>query len=538
MRRDLRAGLFVVFLFLSGAPVAIGWSDFDVPRLIERGALLENRGVLDQALRAYQDASRVMDERFGSSDPRRLTNLNNIARVFLLLGQTTDAAHTYQTVLASADGDSRKSIPFAIAEFNFPAILINDNRQAPALDLFQASVADWKTLLESGRTRLEAAIELNGLLHLEHSQDLYRTVEPIYQMRLSILETAFGKINPHVGRALIDLAIVNRDLGRASEAEAFYYRAIEISRRVPLGQNQDLATASINLAGLLGEQRRDRESLALYDEIIERLRATGGPPGVYLALALHGLGVGLSDREEYVKAIPNLNEAASIWQQLRHDASLAQGLHDLGVALSGNRQFPEAEHCFNRSIGITTGRLGTRSVALVPLYGSLGVCYCNWGDYVRAEQAFLTARDIASGMPGEAEPSGTGPVDVQAGRCLYKQGRYVEAETRFHDALRESPQPQTPAQLEDYAEILYLLGLVCSAEQKLTPAERFQKRSLSIREQLCGPESPKLIQNLQNLSWIYECARRDEEAKQTNERILRLRVGSNSNTPCSECLTR
>jgi tetratricopeptide (TPR) repeat protein len=353
-------------------------------------------------------------------------------------------------------------------------------------------------------------------------------LEPIRQLRLTTLESAPGGFSADVARALTDLGILNNHLGKASEAESFYSRAIGISRKVPLFQNEDLATGFINLAELLSRQGKIQESLALYQEIIKDLRSIVGPPGPYLALALHNLGVTLCNERDHVRDLPNLQEAVSIWEKLRLEARLAQGLHDLGVALCWREQFQEAEKCFNRSIGITIERLGTRSIALVPLYGSLGVCYCRRGDYLPADDAFFMAKHIASGVPVEAEPSGVEGVDLQAAICLSNQGRYAEAEEKLRDVLRESPEPQTPAQLENRADVLRLLGAVCSAQGKFTPAERFHKMSQGILEKLCGNKSPRLVENLQNLSRIYTSMRRDKEARESNERILRIREASNS----------
>jgi hypothetical protein len=75
------------------------------------------------------------------------------------------------------------------------------------------------------------------------------------------------------------------------------------------------------------------------------------------------------------------------------------------------------------------------------------------------------------------------------------------------------------------------LATVCSAQQKFGAAESFQKRSLRIRGDLFGHECPRLVPNLENLSWIYTSMRRDQEAKETNQRIVRIREASASGKP-------
>ena len=100
---------------------------------------------------------------------------------------------------------------------------------------------------------------------LDELGDRYRVLgrlteaEPPYVRALAIREKALGSQHPDVAQSLNNLAALYRTQGRYAEAEPLYQRAIAIREEALGREHPDVATSLENYAALLRELERQSE---------------------------------------------------------------------------------------------------------------------------------------------------------------------------------------------------------------------------------------------------------------------------------------
>ncbi|MFX0115495.1 MAG: tetratricopeptide repeat protein [Candidatus Hodarchaeota archaeon] len=103
--------------------------------------------------------------------------------------------------------------------------------------------------------------------------------------------------------------------------------------------------------------------------------------------------------------------------------------------------------------------------------------------------------------------------------CLWRTGHYVDAEARAQEALTLANQSQT--NIFGQGEALSNLGNIYRAMGKLSQAEDFEQRSLSLREELGNPED--IAASLNNLGSIYWQKGELDRAEEFYRRSLSIR---------------
>lgn len=109
-------------------------------------------------------------------------------------------------------------------------------------------------------------------------------------------------------------------------------------------------------------------------------------------------------------------------------------------------------------------------------------------------------------------------VNGRAGVTAYEQGRFVDAEKYFKQALglMRSLQPQQPYILDQLA-VLY------ETQGKYSGAEELYIQSLKIREKYRGPEHPEVAASLNNLAEHYEFQGQHDKAEEFYRRAIAIK---------------
>ncbi len=123
----------------------------------------------------------------------------------------------------------------------------------------------------------ETARSLLQLAHLYHALGKLSEAEPLYHRALKITERALGPDHPDTARSLNNLADLYRAQGKLSEAEPLYHRALEIRERALGPDHPDTATSLNNLAGLYRAQGKLSEAEPLYLRALEISERALGP---------------------------------------------------------------------------------------------------------------------------------------------------------------------------------------------------------------------------------------------------------------------
>ncbi|MEK6643371.1 MAG: tetratricopeptide repeat protein, partial [Planctomycetota bacterium] len=187
MNRHIHS-LFAVVVLLCVTPAAPCLAQstlWDV--YITDGNQAKDHGQYAKALKLYTLALEEA-EKFGPTDPRLATSLNNLAGLY------------------DTQGDYAKAEP-----------------------LYKRSLAIYEKAL--GPDHPNVATSLNNLAELYRTQGDYAKAEPLFKRSLAIGEKALGPDHPKVATSLNNLAELYRTQGDYAKAEPLYKRSLAIGEK-------------------------------------------------------------------------------------------------------------------------------------------------------------------------------------------------------------------------------------------------------------------------------------------------------------------
>lgn len=178
---SVRSSLAVVVLLcvVRAAPCLAQATLWDV--YIKDGNQAKDQGQYAKALKLYTLALEEA-EKFGATDPRLATSLNNLAQVY------------------STQGACAKAEP-----------------------LYRRSLAIYEKAF--GPDHPSVAISLNNLAELYRTQGDFAKAEPLFKRSLAISEKALGPEHPDLAASLENYAVLLRATKRQAEAEKLEARA-------------------------------------------------------------------------------------------------------------------------------------------------------------------------------------------------------------------------------------------------------------------------------------------------------------------------
>jgi len=242
-----------------------------------------------------------------------------------------------------------------------------------------------------------------------------------------------GLDDPRRATVLNNLGFVYQLMGKYSQAESCFRRAIDIWRRSPGTTDLELARCIGNLAKLYVENRQfakaERLDLRSLAERVQRLH----PPNADLARLLVSLGVLERSRSNFAAAESYQAEALEIWERLSPDGTeVVQTLNNLALVYMDAGRHKDALSCFERALSrVETGRM--------PEDGNVATLFANLGNFQfrvrgpgQAEPYFQRALAIAEKSLGQ-EHQLTGQILADYAvvlRKIKKKGQAKQLEKR------------------------------------------------------------------------------------------------------------
>jgi len=204
-----------------------------------------------------------------------------------------------------------------------------------------------------------------------------------------------GLEHPKVASSLNNLALLYRNQGRYTEAEALYKRALAIAKKVFGFDHPKLSIYQNNLALLYKNQSRYAEAELLYKRNLEIDKKLLGFEHPKVAISLNNLASLYSDLERY-------DEAELLYKQALEISKKALGINHLEIATYFNNLaflyseqglYEEAEQLYKRSLAIFTKLLAYKHPYLAQTLHNLAIIYKRQH---KTSQALDAARRAAS----------------------------------------------------------------------------------------------------------------------------------------------
>ena len=302
---------------------------------------LYEAGELEAALPVASEALRLSEGEFGSEHPATAIFVENLARIYFVLGQFARAEPLYARALALRVHLGPEHPSVANAAHNLAIVYLRQGRYAKAEPLLREALGIWQRIGTQDRV---VAAGLNSLALLYQSQGRYAEAEPHYRRVLEILEASSGREHPEeVATALGNLAALYVSLGRYAEAEALFERALSLGDK-PVLLN--------NLALLHQRTERHAEAVELYQRALSIAEKEFGGEHPHVATVLGGLAQAYFALGRYTEAESLHFRALAIEVKAltpEHPA-VAASLNNLGLLLESQDRYSEAEMLFRRSL--------------------------------------------------------------------------------------------------------------------------------------------------------------------------------------------
>ena len=379
-----------------------------------------------------------------------------------------------------------------------------------ALELADKALAQFRSAPEPDQAAIAMALVESAVIRRNLAQ--YDKAEPLYREALAIQEKLLGPEHPDVARTLDDLGLFYQGVAKYDQAEPLHRRALAILEKKVGPRSQDVATALTNLANLFNLEGKYAEAESMQRQALDIQQSLLGPDHPEVLLGLNNLATINYYLERYDTAEELFRRVLAVFEKIEgpDHPDVATALNNVANVAQVRGDFRTAETSSRRAAGIfeKAGSPDHPNAALA--YSNLATVYRDMGRYGEAET--LQRRAL------EADRKNVGPdhPDVafdlhRLSNILTESGRPAEAEPlqrRAVEVIEKALGPEHPT----LAMALLVLGDVYRAEGKRSEAEAAYKRALGISEKALGPDSGDAADLRLRLAALYQEWGRGAEA--------------------------
>lgn len=313
-----------------------------------------------------------------------------------------------------------------------------------------------------------------------------------------------------------------RRLGKYTDAEQHFRRALEINRKLSPGDALYTADALAQLAELERLTGRLNEADQHAREVLDMLGRIGGGSRIYGA-ALNVRGMVEMNRANFPEAETLFRECIARLTAVYGDrhVEVAGMMQNLGVLYMRMGRTEDAQSMIEKSVAIFSETLGPDHPYVALGLNNLGALAFARQDFDTADEFLLESMHITDKYYGEETPEMINAL-VNRGTLRDARGDKVTAEALFCKALtlqKKVLKPRHP----DIADVLSKLGLLQQEQGRMDDAEANYRESLSILKETFGPNHPEVADQLSNLASILADRGDDAESEKMQREALRIR---------------
>lgn len=308
-------------------------------------------------------------------------------------------------ILAAAPAQAAKNL---FAQSGEVVALMRAGQYDAALPLAKAMVAD---LEKTGGRDFAAA--LNNLGQVDAALGRDSEAEPLYKRALAQYEAAMGPGSVEIAPVLNNLAALYQRQLRFDEAEPLFVRALAIREKALGAGHPDVGQALNNLATQYEKQDRHADAEPLFRRALLIYQKAAGAESAPVATLLNNLGQVYKSEGRDAEAEPPIRQSLAIREKLlgADHPDVARSLNNLADLRQRQRRYTDAEPLFVRALGIRERALGPDHPDAATAATNLAGLYLEAGR--TADALPLVERTIAH---GRAQPKVALPVLFAAGR--------------------------------------------------------------------------------------------------------------------------
>jgi tetratricopeptide (TPR) repeat protein len=361
-----------------------------------------------------------------------------------------------------------------------------------------------KTLELTNERRRGWLMALNGAVESQQLLDVARSAEAISKLRtyLKWCRDVLGEEHPGTATSYNNLAFRLDALGKHSEAQPLFQRALDI-RRKTLGENHpDTAASCSQLALNLDAQGKLAESLPLYQLALDTFRLVLGEEHPHTATVYNNLAVNLSTQGKYAEALQQNQKSLEIHRKVSGEDSysIATSYNNLAMDLYNQGKYFEAQPLLQKALDIRRKIVGEEHRGIAEIYQNLALNLEALGNHAEAQRLYQKVLDINRKVLGEEHPY-TALSYSSLAFSLVTQAMHAEAQPLAERALEINLKVLGEEHI--YTATSYnILAANWAAQGKHAEAQRLYQKALDITRKILGEEHPRTATSYVNLASI------------------------------------
>jgi tetratricopeptide (TPR) repeat protein len=269
-------------------------------------------------------------------------------------------------------------------------------KYSEAISLAQAMVAELETSQPNSR---DYAGALNNLAQLYGEVGRDTEAEPIYKRAIAVMEKAGGLDSAGAAPELTNLAAFYQRQGRYDEAEPLFKRALALWELARGPGHPDVGKALNNLATLYEREDRHTDAEPLFRRALAIYQKAAGPENPAVATILNNVGQVVKSEGRYAEAEPPIRQSLAIREKLlgRDHPDVARSLNNLADLYEREGRAADAEPLYLRALAIREHALGPDHPDVASSQNNLAAFY--QAQNRTADALPLVEKTLASGRP-------------------------------------------------------------------------------------------------------------------------------------------
>jgi tetratricopeptide (TPR) repeat protein len=247
---------FLALALLAQAETANdGWKD-----LIVKASYAAGEKDLAKAEQIFLQALHEA-ERFGATDPRVATTLNDLGQVYRSEKKYADADGAYRRAYAILEKAGGDAMPLAETSLNIAVLMFDQGQQSMALPFIKKTLNTYEAVLDANNERTATVLCMLGDAY-RVEKDFQAAEEPLKRCG-DIREMDGGVQNPDLAEAMHSLALVYEGEGRYDLADPRFKLAEKITESTLGITSPALAQMMEDHAILLRQMGRQKDAARL-----------------------------------------------------------------------------------------------------------------------------------------------------------------------------------------------------------------------------------------------------------------------------------
>ncbi|MDQ3047233.1 MAG: tetratricopeptide repeat protein [Bacteroidota bacterium] len=438
------------------------------------GSVYYGSGDFKEAAGYFQRGADIAKELLGENDHHYALALFNLAMCYQKEGRYTDAEPLFLKslpVLAVAFGQS--SIEYTRCFYMLAMLYIDMGRYADAEGMCAAAVNFYKEML--GQTSSDylgslgsMGVIYQGLGRYEKAEEIfvalinyYKSLPSYDQGTMVTLQNNLGELYRHMGNypdaesvltdvlaisrenslssamVLNNLALVKKALGKYSEAENNYKKAISIYKALNKTNHPDYTNPVNNMGELYRVMGRFQEAVYAFEEVIELRRKLLGTLHPNYANALNNLALVEFWLQKYDDAEGHLLECKEIYKKTlgEKDKLYANCLNNLASLYQAKGSYVKAEQYYKECLEIYKGKYGETSDKYALYLGGLAGTYRQMKRYGEAIELNKQSLEILKNKLGENHYDYI-ETNYYLAEIYKETGNFTEAEKHYLQSVK------------------------------------------------------------------------------------------------------